>query len=235
VFDIEQQLLLETDLGRKGLLADAQALLKEAQRGREIEPIYLPQRLSVSTLIALKEDPLELVLSIRRPMPRHSDQSASRGNQFHQWVERQFGLQTLFDDDLFDPAPKPEVALEQLQTNWLASSWSKRTPIEVEAGFETVIAGIVIRGRIDAVYKDGDTYEVVDWKTGRIKEGEELESATIQLAMYRLAYSKLHKIPIENIRAAFFYVADNQTIYRDNLSGEAEIATIINSVDLDTN
>ena len=235
VFDIEQQLLLETDLGRKGLLADAQALLKEAQRGRDIELIHLPQRLSVSTLIALKEDPRQLALSIRRPMPRHSDQYASRGTQFHEWVERQFGLQTLFDDDLFDPAPKTEVALEQLQTNWLASSWSKRTPIEVEAGFETVIAGIVIRGRIDAVYKEGDKYEVVDWKTGRIKEGEELESATIQLAMYRLAYSKLHKIPIENIRAAFFYVADNQTIYRENLSSEAEIATIINSVDLDTN
>ena len=165
-------------------------------------------------------------------MPRHTDHFATRGTEFHLWVERQFALQTLFDDDSFEPLPKLDVALEELQTKWLASEWAVRTPIEVEAGFETVIAGIVIRGRIDAVYKDGDRYEVVDWKTGRIKEGDQLESATIQLAMYRLAYAKLHGIPIENIRAAFFYVADNKTIYREDLSTEQEIAAIINSVEL---
>ena len=65
-----------------------------------------------------------------------------------------------------------------------------------------------------------------------MKEGDQLESATIQLAMYRLAYSKLHNIPIENIKAAFHYVADQQTIYRESLSTEAEIAAIINSVEL---
>jgi len=50
--------------------------------------------------------------------------------------------------------------------------------------------------------------------------------------MYRLAYSKLHNIPIENIKAAFHYVADQQTIYRESLSTEDEIAAIINSVEL---
>jgi DNA helicase-2/ATP-dependent DNA helicase PcrA len=50
--------------------------------------------------------------------------------------------------------------------------------------------------------------------------------------MYRLAYSKLHDLPIENIRAAFHYVAENKTIYRENLSSEEEIATLIASVPL---
>jgi len=72
---------------------------------------------------------------------------------------------------------------------------------------------------------------VVDWKTGRVKDGEELEDSSIQLAMYRLAYSKLHQIPIENIRAAFHYVADNKTIYRDTLSTEAEIAALIETIE----
>ena len=90
----------------------------------------------------------------------------------------------------------------------------------------------MLRGRIDAIYRDGDTYEVVDWKTGRIKEGDDLATASIQLAMYRLAYSKQHSIPIERIRAAFHYVADNKTIYRENLSSEDEIAAIINGVEL---
>ena len=78
----------------------------------------------------------------------------------------------------------------------------------------------------------GDEYEVVDWKTGRVKEGEDLASASIQLAMYRLAYAKLHNIPIEKIKAAFYYVADDKTIYRENLSGEDEIAAIIAAIDL---
>ena len=230
--DIEQELVSRRGSDEEKLLIDAQALIKEVERGREVEPIYLPQRLSVSTLIALKENPVELASSIRRPMPRHTDNFASRGTEFHLWVERQFDQQTIFDDEAFEPLPKSDVALEELQSKWLASEWAARTPIEVEAGFETVIAGIVIRGRIDAVYKDGNLYEVVDWKTGRMKEGDELESATIQLAMYRLAYAKLHNIPIENIRAAFYYVADNKTIYREQLSTEQEIAAIIEGVEL---
>ena len=230
--DIEAELARQTDTEKAQYLVDAKALIAEAQRGQEIEPIYLPQRLSVSTLVALREDPEQLALSIRRPMPRHLDTSAARGTQFHTWVERQFELQTLFDDEDLEPGLKTDVALEELQNKWLASEWAHRTPIEIESGFETVIAGIVIRGRIDAVYRDGEIYTVVDWKTGRMKEGDQLESATIQLAMYRLAYSKLHNIPIENIKAAFHYVADQQTIYRESLSTEDEIAAIINSVEL---
>ena len=125
-----------------------------------------------------------------------------------------------------------DVPLQELQQKWLASNWAARNPISIEEGFETVINGIVLRGRIDAVYRDGDTYEVVDWKTGRVKEGEDLQTASIQLAMYRLAYSKQHNIPIENIRAAFYYVADDKTVYREALSSESEIASIIESITL---
>jgi DNA helicase-2/ATP-dependent DNA helicase PcrA len=178
----------------------------------------------------MKSDPDELALNIRRPMPRHTDKYAKRGTEFHLWVERQCGAQTLFDEDLFDPIAPGDVPLQELQEKWLASKWAAREPVAVEEGFETVINGIVLRGRIDAIYREGDIYEVVDWKTGRIKEGEDLEVASIQLAMYRLAYSNQHGIPIENVRAAFHYVADNKTIYRENLSSEDEIAALIASI-----
>ena len=65
-----------------------------------------------------------------------------------------------------------------------------------------------------------------------MKAGDDLSTASIQLAMYRLAYSKQHGIPIENIRAAFHYVADNKTIYRENLSTESEIEALIASIEL---
>jgi DNA helicase-2/ATP-dependent DNA helicase PcrA len=233
--DLVHMTSVELDPKRLSLFADATALINEQKSWFKEELIYLPNRLSVSSLLTLKESPEEFALKIRRPMPHHIDRYATRGTEFHLWVERQFALQTLFDDDLFDPAPKTEVGLQELQSKWLASQWSKRTPIAVEEGFETVIAGVVIRGRIDAVYRDGDIYEVVDWKTGRIKEGDDLADATLQLAMYRLAYSKLHDLPIENVRAAFHYVADDKTIFRDLLSSEEEIAAIIQSVELHSN
>ena len=230
--DISKTLENESDAARLSLLQDAKAIVDEIKRLDQEELIYLPQRLSVSTLINLKGDPGQLALDIRRPMPRHTDQYAKRGTEFHLWVERQFGAQTLFDEDLFDPMAPADVPLKELQEKWLASKWAGRTPIAVEEGFETVINGIVLRGRIDAIYRDGDNYEVVDWKTGRVKEGEDLSTASIQLAMYRLAYSKQHDIPIENIKAAFHYVADGKTIYREDLSTESEIASLIESIEL---
>ena len=230
--DISLLLNEEKDFQRASLLSDAQSLIAQVKEGTSVENIYLPQRLSVSSLITLEKNPAELALNIRRPMPRHTDPFAKRGTEFHLWLERHFESSTLFDEDVFDPMVKSDVPLKELQERWLASSWATRTPHEVEAGFETVIAGVVLRGRIDAVYKDGDQYEVVDWKTGRVKEGEDLESASIQLAMYRLAYAKLHNIPMEKIKAAFYYVADDKTIYRENLSSEDEIAAIIAAIDL---
>jgi DNA helicase-2/ATP-dependent DNA helicase PcrA len=50
--------------------------------------------------------------------------------------------------------------------------------------------------------------------------------------MYRLAYSKLHHIPIEKIRAGFYYVAEDRIIYREQLGAEEEIAALIQSVEL---
>ena len=230
--DVRAAILTEKDPEHISLLSDAKALLDEMERDHGTEEVYLPQRLSVSTLIALKEDPFELALNIRRPLPRHVDKYAKHGTEFHLWIERHFGAQTLFDEDLLDPFPPADVTLKELQDKWLASPWARRVPIAVEEGFETVINGVVLRGRIDAIYRDGDAYEVVDWKTGRVKEGEDLAIASIQLAMYRLAYSKLHKVPIEKIKAAFHYVSVDKTIYRENLSSEEEISTLISSLPL---
>jgi DNA helicase-2/ATP-dependent DNA helicase PcrA len=76
---------------------------------------------------------------------------------------------------------------EDLKNKWLESDWSKKVPYRLEVPFETVLAGVLIRGRIDAIYKTENGFEVVDWKTGSKKLSE---AAAIQLAMYRLAWSR---------------------------------------------
>ena len=93
-----------------------------------------------------------------------------------------------------------------------------------------VLAGVLLRGRIDAVYKDGDRFQVVDWKTGREKSGDDLENAAIQLAMYRLAYAKLNNLDVKDIGAAFYYVGSDSTVAVADMLSERELIEIITTV-----
>ncbi len=222
---------MNPEVGKK--LNDARMIIEEIRRRQDQQIIFLPDRISVSALLTLKSDPAELALAIRRPMPNPTNPFAKRGTQFHEWLERRFQLSTLFDDEAFDPAPVADIPLKELQERWLSSEWADRTPVGVEVGFETVLDGIVLKGRIDAIYKGSDgRFEVIDWKTGKAKSGEELADAAIQLAVYRLAYAKLHNLHLEDVSAAFFYVNENLTIRPADMLGEAELINLLQKVDL---
>ena len=212
-------------------IMDAHSLITE-QRKRAIDlvEVALPTRLSTSTLVALHENPQELALNIRRPMPRGQDQYSRRGTAFHLWVERQFtDAATLFGDeylDYLDPLDD-DSKLEDLKAAWLKSSFANRTPARVEVPFETTIAGVLIRGRIDAIYADGDGFQVVDWKTGSKQLGK---SAQVQLAMYRLAWAKLSGCDISKISAAFHYVPTGVTDQPADLLDEGALISLISNV-----
>ena len=213
-------------------IMDAHSLITEQRnRSSNVVEVALPTRLSTSTLVALHENPQELALNIRRPMPRGQDQYSRRGTAFHLWVERQFtDAATLFGDeylDYLDPLDD-DSKLEDLKAAWLKSNFANRTPARVEVPFETTIAGVLIRGRIDAVYRDGDGFQVVDWKTGSKQLGK---SAQVQLAMYRLAWAKLSGCDISKISAAFHYVPTGVTDQPADLLDEAALVNLISSID----
>ena len=214
-------------------IMDAHSLITEQRnRSSDVVQVALPTRLSTSTLVALHENPQELALNIRRPMPRGQDQYSRRGTAFHLWVERQFtDAATLFGDeylDYLDPLDD-DSKLEDLKAAWLKSSFANRTPARVEVPFETTIADVLIRGRIDAIYRDGDGFQVVDWKTGSKQLGK---SAQVQLAMYRLAWAKLSGCDISKISAAFHYVPTGVTDQPADLLDEAALIALITAVDL---
>ena len=213
-------------------IADAHALITEQYlKTSESIQVPLPPRLSTSTLVALHEDPQELAYTIRRPMPRGQDQYSRRGTAFHLWVERQFtDADTLFGDeylDYLDPLEE-DSKLEDLKKAWLSSEFANRTPVRVEVPFETTIAGILVRGRIDAVYATSTGFEVVDWKTGSKRLGE---SAAVQLAMYRLAWANLSGVEIASVSAAFHYVPTSVTDRPADLLDEAELVALVQSID----
>ena len=209
------------------LVEDARAIITEFEEFKlGARDVALPPRLSTSTLIALHEDPAELARNIRRPMPRAMDEYSHRGTAFHLWIENHFNAKTLFDDEDFDLITpfEQDQKLEDLKTKWLASEWAKLQPYAVEVPFETVIAGVLVRGRIDAVYKTSNGFEVVDWKTGSKTLGE---SSAVQLAVYRLAWAKLQAIAVEHVSAAFYYVPINKTDRRANLLSEEQLTDLL--------
>ncbi|MGW4249329.1 PD-(D/E)XK nuclease family protein, partial [Nocardia sp. NPDC004722] len=100
----------------------------------------------------------------------------------------------------------------------------------------TTLAGTVIRGRMDAVFRRPDgTWVVVDWKTGAEPQRAEEDSVAIQLAVYRLAWARLESARtgepeadiLANTVAAFHYVRTNRTIAPEHLPGPTELAAII--------
>jgi len=94
-----------------------------------------------------------------------------------------------------------------------------------------VVGGVVIRGRMDAVFADADgAYTVVDWKTGKRPTGAEATAAAVQLAAYRLAWAELAGMPVDQVRAAFFYVAVGETVRPVDLLDAAALAALVTDV-----
>jgi DNA helicase-2/ATP-dependent DNA helicase PcrA len=195
--------------------------------------VVLPAHLSVSQLVALRRDPEALARSIRRPLPGRPDPYARRGTAFHAWLEHRFGAAELLDLDELpgaaDEDAAPDEALERLRKRFESSEWADRVPIRVEVGFATTIAGVVIRGRMDAVYPDPDGgFDVVDWKTGRRPSaGRESDAVAVQLAAYRLAWAELAGVPVEKVRAAFHYVAEGATVRPADLLDLAGLTALL--------
>jgi DNA helicase-2/ATP-dependent DNA helicase PcrA len=199
--------------------------------------VALPARLSVSSLVALARDPAELARQVRRPMPRPPARQARRGTAFHQWLEQRYGQQLLIDDSaLFGPEDDDTPGagdLAALRSRFEQSEWADRWPQAVEVPFETLVGDRLVRGRIDAVFADapGGGYDVVDWKTGQPPRSEaERHAVSVQLAAYRLAWAALAGVPVAAVRAAFYYVARDQTVRPADLLDEAGLAALIEQV-----
>ncbi|MFD4714210.1 UvrD-helicase domain-containing protein [Streptomyces sp. NPDC058430] len=211
---------------------DLDALTGELLRSRQaVRDVPLPTTLTASQLLHLAADPDGFAQELARPMPRPPQPAARRGTRFHAWVESRFEelrLPMLDPEEL--PGSEADIAderdLEALKEAFDSTPYADRTPYRVETPFQLAIAGRVIRGRIDAVYKDGEgddtTYEIVDWKTTRGRTADPL-----QLAVYRLAWAEQHGLAPEAVKATFVYVRDGETVTPRDLPGRAEMERLL--------
>jgi DNA helicase-2/ATP-dependent DNA helicase PcrA len=202
-------------------------------RGEAVD-VELPAHLSVSDLVALERDPDELARRLRRPLPARPAPLARRGTAFHAWLEHRWSAQALLDVDEL-PGSADETAddaqVDALKAAFEQSVWATRTPAEVEVGFEMTVGGVVIRGRMDAVFGDATGgWVIVDWKTGARPRGAEAKAAALQLAAYRLAWARIRGIAddqLPTVQAAFHYVATNETVAPVDLLDADGLAALI--------
>jgi DNA helicase-2/ATP-dependent DNA helicase PcrA len=211
---------------------DLDALTGELLRARAtVTDVPLPPSLTATQLLRLAEDPDGFAQELARPMPRPPQPAARRGTRFHAWVESRFEelrLPMLEPEEL--PGGEAEIAderdLEALKEAFERTPYAHRTPHRVEAPFQLAIAGRVVRGRIDAVYRkdDGDrtTYEIVDWKTGHGRTADPL-----QLALYRLAWAEQQGVPLESVTAVFLYVRGGEVVRPDGLADRAALERLL--------
>ena len=216
-------------------LRDTALILAEARskRARTLE-VVLPRNLTTSQVVALARDEAAFAAALARPVPQRPQAQARRGSRFHAWVEQLYGAASLLDsEDLpgAEDADLSDIELALLQERFLADGWGQRTPVSVEAPFEMVVGGRLLRGRIDAVYRsdEGDGYDVIDYKTGAVPTGQDFAAASLQLSIYRLAWADLAGVDPAQVTAGFLYVRDSLVKRPDRLLSRDELAAILSA------
>jgi DNA helicase-2/ATP-dependent DNA helicase PcrA len=214
---------------------DLRLLLAEQAARRQRGPgvVDVPRHLSASAVVSLARDPEAFAMHLRRPMPAPPALAARRGTAFHAWLEEHYARAAMVDLlDLPGSADDGDVEgdLDRMKELFLASEWAERIPEEIELPIETVIDGIAVRGRIDAVFpRDDGGWTVVDWKTGSRPSGEEARVRSLQLGAYTVAFARLRGVLPEFVDGAFYYAAEGVTV-RPEIPGESELAELLATV-----
>ncbi|MFT4109551.1 UvrD-helicase domain-containing protein [Propionicimonas sp.] len=193
----------------------------EQQAARERNGARLPDYLSVTGLGRLARDPVRFADELRRPMPRLVSEAQRWGIGFHEWLEQRFRSQApLLDGD------DTEVAgadFEQLRAGFENGPYASLVPEAIETPFTLVLAGRLVRGRIDAVFSGPDGRpQVVDWKTGDARRSDPL-----QLACYRLAWAELHGLPVDGVDAVFYDLHTAEVVRPPRLPDRASLEALL--------
>lgn len=157
-----------------------------------VEPDGEASSVSVTGLVTYAQCPKRFYWTDIDPLPRRRNQAATRGTEIHRRIELHQRGQIPFEDleaDLYDAVDEPEAGDTGGYRAYEASRFGRRDARFVELPFSIESAnGYGIRGRIDAIYVDGEHWEVVDFKSGRRKEDP---SRMVQLEAYAVAVDQV--------------------------------------------
>ena len=177
----------------------AHAALVETSQAQGPPPRPEPPRvLSVSQVLTYDRCPQAFYWTVVRPLPAPPHPAARLGAVVHRLLERRArSLPDLVDvGDLGGDGPgasTPEPGLvERATRNFAATRYAHLPAPEAEVGVALRSGPWVVRGRIDAVFRDGAEVELVDWKTGRPEAAG--PGRLDQLGLYALALLELGEL-----------------------------------------
>lgn len=229
--DLVNDVLLERDVVGGSLTESEESMVDDWDRDIDLlvaerrergsgTHLAIPRTLSASDFMALQEDKARFLERRARPMPQKPSPAATRGTRFHTWVEEHLESRPMFEElpGAIDEELFTEADLVDLRQGFLATEYADLPPYALEVPFSVVIEGVVLKGRIDAVYRRGQRWEVVDWKTNRRPNADHL-----QLAIYRYAWAQMLGIPVSDIDGVFVYVRMAKTVRFNDLPAIPEL------------
>jgi DNA helicase-2/ATP-dependent DNA helicase PcrA len=220
-------------VGREREMAMLLAERESSGRPGDIE-VRVPRHLSASAVVSLAGDSQAFARDVRRPMPAAPALAARRGTAFHAWVEQHYARAAFVDlldlPGSADDNPCDDEELPRMKERFLASTWAARRPEAIEIAIETTVAGMAIRGRIDAVFRrPAGGFTVVDWKTGAKPSGDTLRARSLQLEAYRLAFARLRGVALDQVDAAFYYAVTGETVF-PVMGQDDHLAAVLGSI-----
>jgi DNA helicase-2/ATP-dependent DNA helicase PcrA len=184
------------------------------ERGAVADGPASPASLSVTGVLDYERCPKMFYWSSVRPLPRRPSEAARVGTDVHRWIEQQArGQAALFDVDARpDLAPSEREgaggAEPALRDAFRGSRFFGVRPLFTERPFVLWLDGVVVRGRIDAVFGEPDgPWEIVDYKTGAVPDGDD-PVAGLQLDLYALAAAEVWGKRPEDLTLTYVYLSE---------------------------
>ncbi|MGJ9483013.1 UvrD-helicase domain-containing protein [Actinotignum sp. GS-2025f] len=174
---------------------------------------------TATELVYRAEHREEYLLNKRRPVPRQPSRAARLGTILHEKIADSYASAAVLNIDSEDPLEHdPVLSAEEIMhmyENYEASEWASYPPLAIEQQLGVVIGGHVVHCALDAVFDTSQVpgrapVTIVDWKSGRRPYGETKAARELQLALYRLAWSRAHGVPLADIDASFVYLRGNR-------------------------
>lgn len=193
-------------------------------------PPFKSKKLSYTQLDTFKTCPLKYSYRYVMKVPVPPAHSANFGTSVHNTLKDFYKL--LMDGKKVDF----DVMSELYEKNWISYGYESKEHEKIrykkglemlrryfasnsdpwvvseflERPFTLKLGEYSLSGRIDRIDKlDDGTYEVIDYKTGRLKSNLNLKK-DLQLSIYALACRDIYKIPVS--RLSLYYLEDNEKV-----------------------
>lgn len=194
-----------------------------------------PVRIPASAFKDFIYDLPKVAEKYRRPIPEQPYKQTMAGTLFHGWVEAHFGVLSGSDElDAIEVPAQDEATtktVEELRAIFEKSRFAQMKPFAIETEIQVTIRGNTFICKLDAVFETEDGYEIVDWKTGKPPVTEvEIAQRALQLALYRMAFTRLHGVSPEKVGVCLYYVAEDLEIRPEHVQSSEELLALWDKV-----